>query len=127
MKGWSITAFLALLLLCSCSNQERYIYEGDSEHWHGELEVNVTEKETTKDFALLFNGDVEELEEAGYVEYEYEMNTSTGNGEITLKHTPENGTFTHHSGSSSSVFTSDQTIRVTVEWGENKEEFVLKK
>ncbi|MYL18766.1 hypothetical protein GLW04_02625 [Halobacillus litoralis] len=127
MKGWSITAFLALLLLCSCSNQERYIYEGDSEHWHGELEVNVTEKETTKDFALLFNGDVEELEEAGYVEYEYEMNTSTGNGEITLKHTPENGTFTHHSGSNSTMFNSDQTIRVTVEWGENKEEFVLKK
>ncbi|WP_027953824.1 hypothetical protein [Halobacillus kuroshimensis] len=126
-KGWVMTAVLALLIMSSCSNQERYIYEGDSEHWHGEMEVNVTEKETTEDFALIFNGDVEQLGEAGYVTYEYEMITSGGRGEINFENTPESRTFTHHSGSNSSVFTSDQTILVTVEWGGNKEEFELEK
>ncbi|PIC67674.1 hypothetical protein CSV71_10410 [Sporosarcina sp. P21c] len=127
-----------LLTACSETNNNDYIFIGESEHWEAEYTYNGKEKWGEKDgqttvsyedhfrFVLTYKGPLKELSSLQKIEYSYETNSGQGSGTEEFTEPPSSGIFSSSGGSKGGAkVEQDEVINVHVKWDDLEESFEL--
>ncbi|MFS1511466.1 hypothetical protein VQL36_03370 [Chengkuizengella sp. SCS-71B] len=144
MKGIITILVLIILLITSCSSEERINYEytfiGEGNYWKGKFISKGTEVwgeesgRTTYDhkhndeFILEFKDRaIKEVSSLNNLEYSFKTSAGSGSGsENIIFIEPSKGLeIIHQSGGTGVKINQDEGIQVTVKWDEYEESFVL--
>ncbi|SDJ15721.1 hypothetical protein [Salimicrobium halophilum] len=117
-----IVLFLLPLLMASCSNQKTFYYEGESDNWKVEYQVDITSQDSQSESASIqYIGD-DAIPER--IDYLIETRTGKNAGSTPLS---EEGVKRLSPGSCSgcSVVMEDEEVSATIEWEGHRERIVL--
>ncbi|MFD2925295.1 hypothetical protein [Halobacillus naozhouensis] len=136
-KLFSLLTLLLLLVSCSKSesNHYKYIFLGESEHWKARYTVEGKEvweeggttysHNESYEFLIEYKGTLDKLATFDELEYSFETTAGGGGGTRTLDNLLQDLHFTHRGSSNGAKVSKDETIEVTVKWGNNKEKIKL--
>ncbi|SEP69077.1 hypothetical protein SAMN05216232_0593 [Virgibacillus subterraneus] len=115
-----------------------YTFAGESENWKAEYHVegeqvfyeeNDTlrgDSESETDIILAYKGKLSELSSVRKLKYKFETSSGSMGSNRTFDKAPEKKVFRHGGASSGVTSSENQEVKVSVQWGEETEEFTLK-
>lgn len=129
-KYFTIPFLVFIILLVGCSAKEpTIVYKGEGSGWEATYNYQEISKNSYEfEILLKYKNDVQELKELEEITIEYSAGTSTVGGTIpiSLLNTDEQVVF-KNSGAYEGVnlLHNDSKIEVFIQWGNNKDSFVL--
>lgn len=123
IKKVLLYSMLVFMFVLSACGVEYKTYKGEGEHWSAEMEFMTTSNYESSDITLIYNG--ENPKSVGKFEYDFDyvIGKSGGSGaELN-----DGGVFQTSGGASNGASIMEHhEIKVTINWNERTETFILK-
>ncbi|QAS54473.1 hypothetical protein [Halobacillus litoralis] len=117
-----------VILLAGCELDDRYVYEGQSQNWHAQLDYIEGDPGQTYDLYYTYKGELEDLSDVEEMIFSYEMENQSGNSTINFEGSPPDEKQYWNTISFQGVDVEEmEQIDVAVEWKDQRESFQIKR